>query len=374
MDSARLLELAGWVRDHPLPLFSLLVSRHGRLVFELYTSGIEPDAAHYLMSVTKTVTSALYGIAVHDRNAPPPDTQVADALPADVFPTPSDRERFRSVTLRDVMAMSALDTPDPPRIHTPEATARHRAFLAADNRARFVLAQPVLPHPGVDYLYNDEGPQLVTAALSYRTGQTAFDLAEELLFRPLGFRHEEWMHQDPSGLDNGGYGLRLRPVDMQKLGLLFLRRGAWNGRQLVPAAWVDTSFTPWMRTDPSLARPNYGWFWWTNTYGPGWLTRSASGWKGQFIVVVPEQDLVVTMTACFEDGHEKSTLDLLMKRFVIPAVLPANATPRVASTTITDALRTTLAAVHASDRLAAGIEPRMVPSVAPKERRRPLRR
>ena len=96
---------------------------------------------------------------------------------------------------------------------------------------------------------------LAVGALQYVTGKGALEFAEEALFRPLDFRNYEWMHQDVSGIDNGGYGLRLRPIDMQKFGILYLHHGNWNGKQLISKNWVDSSFEPWNRSRivPSIA-------------------------------------------------------------------------------------------------------------------------
>src|SRR5580698_8158704 len=130
MDSRALLNLATWLRDHPdVPIFSLLVSRNGKLVFELYTGSIDREAAHYLMSTTKAFVAALIGIAIDKKLVAGVDVAIADALPAEAFPSADDRERFRRVTLADVLGMSALDTPDPPRVSTPDAVARQHAFV-----------------------------------------------------------------------------------------------------------------------------------------------------------------------------------------------------------------------------------------------------
>jgi CubicO group peptidase (beta-lactamase class C family) len=362
MDARPLLDLATWLRDHPeVPVFSVLVSRNGKVVFELYTGGIERDAAHYLMSTTKSVVGALIGIAIDKGLVPGPDAAIADALPADAFPSPEDRERFRRVTIRDLLGMSALDTPDPPRVHTPEAVARQHAFVAAPNRTRFALGQPIVPEPGTTFLYTDEGPAIATGILTYAAHEPVLRFAEDHLFGPLGFEHHEWMHDDPAGIANGGYGLRLRPIDMQKLGVLYLHGGAWNGRQLVPRAWVERSFSPWIRSSPRERAPNYGWYWWAESYGTGWDAHVASGWKGQRIIVLPAQQLVVTMTAYVEDGTEHALAARIVEDYIVPAVAHG------ASPGDPAALARVLDDLHRQPmRGPAHPEPRMIPSIEPK--------
>lgn len=197
--------------------------------------------------------------------------------------------------------MSALDALEPPHSFTEDAVERGRQANTVENRARFALTQKLLSEAGKSYQYNDLTPQIAIAMIQVSSGKSAMDFADETLFGPLGFKNAEWMHQDRAGFDMGSYGLRLRPIDMQKFGNLFLNGGAWNGRQLVSRAWVERSFQPWMKTAPN--RPvNYGWYWWSGNYGPGWETREAMGWRGQRVVIVPQQRLVVTITGYMEEG------------------------------------------------------------------------
>jgi len=370
--SDELMQLTRWLRDHPEPIFSLLIARHGRLLYELYGPGVDRDDAHYLMSVTKSVLSAAIGVAVDRKWIGSPDQSMTQLLPRRLFPTPGDLTRFEGVTLKRVMGMAALDAPDPPRDRSPEALARGRQYLAAVNRASFALSQPVLK---TGFQYNDGTPALASGVLTAATHQSAFDFAEQALFLPMGFANEEWLHQDASGMDNGGYGLRLRPIDMLKFGQLYLNGGIWDGQTLLSKAWVETSFTPWNTSDPKLERPNYGWYWWTYDFGPGWTARVANGWKGQRIAVIPEQALVLVLTADIEDGSEDEFFKALIIKSVKPAV-ERGATPDggTAAEANAKALTDLLNEVnHAPSRLGEFVEYRMVPSQQRKQERKPLK-
>jgi CubicO group peptidase (beta-lactamase class C family) len=364
---APFLQLATFLRDHPYPVFSILVSRNDKLVFELYTSSLGGDEAHYLMSVTKSVLSALIGIAIDRHLIASTEATIADLLPSDWFPGDGDRARFRALSLAQVMGMSGIDTPDPPLVRTPEATARYQAFWSAPRRVVVALARPLL-HGG--FQYNDSNPTLAVGALAWTTKKSPLAFAEETLFSALGFRNYEWMHQDASGLDNGGYGLRLRPIDMHKFGLLYLHEGSWHGRQVISKAWVAQSFRPWNRSKPDLAQPDYGSFWWARDYGDGWQAHVAIGWKGQRIAVFPAQKIVVTMTACVEDGTDGEFFDQLVTRVLKPALAQGGG----AKPSEPDALTQRLADVRRTPpRYQDFIEYRMVPSVTPKQRRVPLK-
>jgi CubicO group peptidase (beta-lactamase class C family) len=370
LDPHALAKLTEWVRDtSDLPIFSILISRDGKLVYELYTSRLARDDAHYLMSATKSVTSMLVGVAIDAKVLPGAETPIADELPPSLFTSEAGRARFAHVTMKDVLGMSALDAQVPPHEHSLEAAARQRAFLASDNRTRFALTQALLPEPGVSFEYTDITPYLASAAVAYAAHETLFDFAETRLFGPLEFRNEEWMHEDAAGIDNGAYGLRLRPIDMQKLGVLLLDHGRWNGRQLLSESWIAQSFTPWIRSKPQLLEPNYGWYFWTSHYGP-WTARVADGWKGQRIAVVPSERLVVTMTGAIEhDQNEAGVFRLIMERFVVPAVM---ASPLPADAEADAHERALLEGVRAANRIVPDIEPRMIPSAERKERRHGL--
>lgn len=369
VEPAKLALLAEWVlQATDVPIFSILVSRKGKLVFELYTSKLDRDDAHYVMSATKSFTSCLVGIAIDRGLLAGPEESVADALPRDLFASDGERERFRGVTLKDVLAMSALDAQVPPHELGPEARARQRAFLASDNRVRFALTQRLLPEPGVSFQYTDVTPLIAIGAVEYAARESGFEFAKEALFGPLGFRNEEWMHSDESGTDNGAYGLRVRPIDMQKLGLLYLNRGSWNGRRVVSEKWIDTSFTPWIRSKDTLRTPNYGWYWWARRFGAS-TAHVANGWKGQRIAVVPDRELVVTMTGAIEpNAREDEVFRHVMEDFVVPALAPGPLPPQPEA----DArLAADLRDVNdKAMRVGGGMEARMIPSREPKERHR----
>jgi CubicO group peptidase (beta-lactamase class C family) len=365
-----LTQMTNWVQTNPSPIFSILISRHGKLVYELYTSQLTRDHAHYLMSVTKSFLSSLVGIALDQGLIGAPDESIGKSLPRVWFKSDADQSRMQPLTLKDVMGMSALDCPDPPRDTSPASEQRQAEFLSAPNRASVALDRPLLATMGSGFQYNDENPQIASGVLAAASGQAPFDFANRYLFGPLGFQHQEWMHQDTLGNDMGGYGLRLRPIDLQKFGNLFLNQGTWQGKRLISSAWVQTSFTPWNKSVPTAMGPDYGWFWWRFPNQLKWAVKMANGWRGQRIFVLPDQELVVTITADIEDGSEVATIARLMNTWILPAVQSA---PLPVSTDAENQLAELMAQVRAgSPRWAKTTEPRMIPSVAPKGKRLPF--
>jgi CubicO group peptidase (beta-lactamase class C family) len=148
---------------------------------------------------------------------------------------------------------------------------------------------------------------------------------------------------------------------------LFLRGGAWEGRQHVPRGWVTTAFSPWIKSDPSESTPNYGWYWWTRTFAPHWTGHLAVGWKGQRIGVFPEQNVVVTMTGLEQDPNEPLFAQIV-QRYVIPAVSGRAGQPPQPDPSLRQTLHDVLEQVRTgASRIPANAEARMVPSIARKE-------
>ncbi len=372
VDPRGLVNLTKWVRDQDTPIFSVLISRHGKLVFELYTSRLGRNEAHYMMSVTKSFTSALVGIAIDQKLLRGDDESLAEALPKNAFATPGDVERFRPVTIKDVLGMSALDAPVFPHQKDEFARARNKGFVAARNKLIFALSQNILDEPGKSFLYTDVTPVLATGMIELAAHETAFDFAKKNLFDPLGFKNEEWMHEDAAGIDNGAYGLRVRPIDMQKFGVLYLRHGKWNDTQVISDAWTRASFTPWIRSEDTphdSNELNYGSYWWQQHFS-GTTAHVANGWKGQRIAVVPDQDLVVTMTAAIQDGSEEKIFADLMKMFVVPSLKSA---PIASDANVDAELHALLDDVRANSmNIHQTLEKRMVPTIALHDKRHPL--
>jgi tRNA A-37 threonylcarbamoyl transferase component Bud32 len=376
VDARPLLRLAEWIETEKLPLYSLLISKDGVVVFELYTSSLTREEAHYVMGATGAVVSALTGIAIDKHVLRSPETPVSDALPPELFPNGAARENFRRVTVRDVLGMSALDAPIPPQDSSEAAKERQRQFLASPNRVEFALSQPLLPDPGTSYQGNAISGQIATGILEYATRTTTLELAEKWLFGPMGFAHYEWMHQDKAGIDNGEYGLRLRPVDMQKFGLLFLSGGVYGGERLVSSDWVLRSFSPSIKSSPSQKEPNFGLHWWRVDYGPArdegghkWTAHIAEGWKGQRIAVFPDSRVVVSMTGVIEPPEDEGTIfRRVVRDYVIPAVDGTGASPARPDPSLRTALAQKLEEVRKLPLpFKRPPEARMVPSIEPHE-------
>jgi serine/threonine-protein kinase len=377
MNARPLVRLAHWVESERLPLLSLLISRNGVVVFELYTFGVEREDAHYTMGATAALTSALVGVLVDRHLIGGPEASVADVLPEALFPDADARRRFRGVTVRNVLDMSALDAPVPPEEHTPEAVERGRRFVASTDRVRFALGQPLLDAPGTSFRISEITPEIAIGMIRGASKTTALEFAETSLFGPMDFKNYEWMYRDAAGNDMGGYGLRLRPIDMQKLGILYLREGAWGGRRLLSSDWVRRSFIPTVKRNRDHRAPDYGAYWTSLDFGVlpsrggtqagrAWVGHAALGWKGQRIAVFPEAGVVVTMTGVIEPPDDETAIFArVIRDFVMPAVDAAPVGDALPSAALRDSLDRVRAA--APSPVKEPREARLVPGVLPKE-------
>jgi len=298
MDGERLDAMLAKIRAAKLPIDSVTVVRHGYVVvdarFGRFASGRlgEPYASgrlHELQSATKSVSSMLLGIALRKSGATVRTTLVKLADAADYVPENIDA-RKRAMTLEDLLTMqSGLAWKESGYAYEPGSGNDVVAMLAADNWTKYVVDRPMAATPGTTFVYDTGTSHLVSGAITLLTRRTAAALAATDLFGPLGIRETKWLLA-PEGVNSGGFGLLLKPRDLAKLAFLYLHRGDWNGRQVVPAGWVEQSTTDQVAD----AEHEYGYLWWLDR-ADGYAYMA--GLYGQLAVVAPGKDLVVVITA-----------------------------------------------------------------------------
>ena len=335
LDAAMLDEAAALIRDGTYPhVHSLLVVKDGKLAFEEYFRGdawspadgqaqgeaVEFDAGtlHYMASVTKSVTSALVGIAI-DRGA----IGGVDVKLSSLFPEYAGLQEGGkgALTLEHLLTMtSGLAWNENELPYTDPTNDFVRLYRAPDPVA-YVLDRPLEGAPGQAWNYNGGTVDLLGAAVARATGQGLDAFAEEHLFGPLGIDDYRWDFVRPDLIDAAG-GLHLRPRDMARLGLLYLDGGEWNGRRVVPREWVETS------TQPHASVPGggeYGYLWWARTFeldGGAVEAFAAIGWGGQWIIIFPELDMVAVFTGGNYVGEDP--VEQIVARHLLPAVEELN--------------------------------------------------
>lgn len=371
LDSARLARMTRFIEATPERVFSVMIARHGHLVYEMLAGDLPRDAAHYLMSVTKSVTSAMVGVAVDRGLIASEDQTLGELLPAGLFGSAENLADKAGMTLRQVLNMSALDVPHIVGNTDPRARALYAGWVDADNRVRYALAQPRVRRPMNVMDYTDLDCSLANGVIHYRSGKTGLEFANEHLFSRMGFRNQEWMGQDPAGIELGGYGLRLRPIDMLKFGQLHLQRGLWGGARLLSSGWIDKAYVSQIapRSGARKYFSGYSNYWWHGRHRGSPKNITANGWKGQRISIFPESGLVVTMTGVIE-RDENGFYDQLVSDHVLGA-LRGDALRDDAGAF--GELQAALGRMRGKDLALESVEPRMRPEAKNKTGRRPWR-
>jgi CubicO group peptidase (beta-lactamase class C family) len=321
---------------------SMLVIRHGRVAFERrYTHDYhalfvgkgapwiynyyDPDwhpfykdtALHTLQSVSKSVTSALIGIAIGRGEIA--DVNVAVMPYFTTFHAAPDPRRDR-MRLWDVLTMTTGIRWDEFTADYTDIKNNCAQMEASEDWVQYVLDQPMAAEPGVTFVYNSGATELLSYVLRKATGKDVADYARERLFGPLGIRSFAWKHT-PRGLADTEGGLYLEPRDLAKFGYLYLHEGRWDGRQIVPAEWVRQS-TRWL-VDTGWRVPGYGFKWWVlsrpgDTGAGTHEAYAAIGYGGQYLIVVPQLDLLAVFTAW--NIYDERSLDV---RVALARVLAA---------------------------------------------------
>jgi len=299
------------IADQMPRLRSLLVSQNDQLIVEKYFNGQDARRKANVKSVSKSIMSALVGIAIergHIANLDEPISTHFGPLIPDYTGTPKER-----ITVGNLLSMQAgLET---------TSFYNYGKWVQSDDWVRFALDQPLQVEPGTKLQYSTGNTHLLSAILTQATGKTTLAFAREVLGRPLGFELAAWP-QDPNGIYFGGNNMELTPRQMLAFGQLYLNEGRSNGSQVIPAAWIETSFTPLAESAREEGR-FYGYGWWMREMA-GYQATFAWGYGGQFILLVPKLDLVVVTTSSSLPGsdrraHIRSLYQLLEDQVIQPA-------------------------------------------------------
>ncbi|WP_235034261.1 serine hydrolase domain-containing protein [Roseiconus lacunae] len=297
-------------------MHSFMLVRHGKVVAECWWAPEAADKPHILWSLSKSFTSTAVGLAAEEGRLDI-DDPVLKFFPDEAPANPSDH--LKAMRVRDLLTMTAGHDPLP-------------RLAEEDHWVKKFLETPVPNQPGTKFLYNTPATYMQSAIVQKVTGQTVRDYLMPRLFEPLGIDEPTW-DASPQGISIGGYGLYLKTEDIAKFGQLYLQRGRYNGKQLVPADWIKlaTSKQTENADAPSGRNPDwrqgYGFQFWRCRHG----VYRGDGKDGQFCVVMPKFDAVVVMTANSRDlqGQLALVWEHLLPAFE-SAPLPENEAAREA--------------------------------------------
>jgi CubicO group peptidase (beta-lactamase class C family) len=269
-------------------LHSLMVLRHGQVVAEGWWSPYQRDDPHVLFSLSKSFTSTGVGLAIAEGRLSLDDT-VLSFFPEDAPASPS--ENLKAMRVRDLLAMSTG--------HHSEDIAAFSYSSTDPTPTRAFLSLPVAHKPGTHFVYNTPASYMLSAIVQKVSGTPLVDYLRPRLFEPLGIRNPKW-DATPQGVSYGGFGLSVTTEDIARFGQLYLQKGEWNGRPLLPAEWVARATSRQVSNGSNPASD------WEQGYGyQFWRCRHdvyrGDGAFGQFCVVMPEEDAVVAITSGTSD-------------------------------------------------------------------------
>lgn len=307
---------------HP-QVHALLVARHGKLVFESYFHGYSREQAHDTRSFGKSFASLLVGMAIDHGAKLSAQTPVLPLFPEYQKLDHVDKAK-RAITVGNLMSMSSGLACDDDSGNSPGAEDKMQGQQDDRDWYRYTLNLPMVQAPGTDKaVYCSAGINLLGGVVRNATGRPLTELFRDWIAGPMQMRgyHLNLMPDDNAYLAGG---LHLRPRDMLKLGQLYLDGGVWHGQRMVDSKWIDASVARHTTFGPNH---DYGYAWHLHTFrvqNHDYRAYAAEGNGGQFVIVVPELDLAVAITAgSYGEFSTWYQLQDLVTDYIIPAALPA---------------------------------------------------
>ncbi|MFH1635190.1 MAG: serine hydrolase [Chloroflexota bacterium] len=291
------------VEQHIQSLHSFMLLRHGVVVAEGWWHPYRPESPHMLFSLSKSFTSTAVGLAVSEGFL-----SVEDPL-LKFFPDETPKKISANLAAMQVRHLLSMTTG-----HHTDTTEQ---IMRARNPFKAFLKLPVEHEPGTYFVYNSGASFMLAAIVQKLTGQTLVEYLTPRLFEPLGIEDAVW-DSHPNGVNFGGWGLNIKTEDIARFGQLYLQKGQWQGRQLIPAAWVEAATAKQVSNGPD-ENPD-----WEQGYGyQFWRCQPASIYRGdgafgQFCIVMPEQDAVLAITAGV--AEMQPILNLVWKK-ILPGML-----------------------------------------------------
>ena len=313
MDSGLLSAMLEEILEKNYEIDSVTVVRNGYMVVDVSIHPFRSTSTHNIYSCTKSVVSALVGIAI--------DQGYIEGLQQPVlsfFPqrTIANRDTNKeAMTLEHLLTMTTGFRCQDSYLYRWSGLNQMRE---SEDWVQFVLDLSMEGEPGERFEYCNGASHLLSGIIQDTTGMSANDYAVEHLFGPLGISDVDWS-SSPQGISVGYSELRMRPQDMAKIGFLYLNEGRWDGEQIVPSEWVVSSTSQFIS---ATLEDGYGYQWWVDDSG----MYLALGYRGQFIYVIPEKEMVVVFTSSLED-NDFYVPQTLLNEFIIPAAVTASTLP-----------------------------------------------
>ncbi len=314
MDSGYLVKLLNDIQSNDMNVHSIIIIRHGYVVMEAYAEPFGKDVLHTLHSGTKSFTSSLVGIAIREGYIKSLDQKVVDIFSDQKIKNMDDNKR--QITIEHLLTMSS-------GIEWGIWDSNIDDYMKSISWTQYFLDLPVKKQPGEFFNYNSGGVNLLMAIIQKTSGIENRWFADKFLFKPIGITNYYWQ-MDSQGVYIGGWGLAMTPMEMARFGYLYLKKGNWNGKQVVPSDWVLKSMTEHIKVSMgAIPDQGYGFLWWGLPFGG----FTADGYCGQQIMVVPERDMVVVITASIDNKIHWQILSNLTEEYINKSIVSSGSIP-----------------------------------------------
>jgi len=338
LDSVQLIEMADYLESrYEHQIHSIVIVKNDKLVFEKYFEGYlysddppgshgnfilyDRETDHYLASVSKSVTSVIFGAAVKAGYLAKVDTLLVDVLP--------DYEDIlvgekADITLEHLLCMSSGLSWDEWSTSYEDPANDVVAMFNEDDPVEYILSKPMISSPGDEFHYNSGGTNVLGAVIEKETGMSLLDFANESLFEPLNVQGGLW-EKMASGYYFASGGLFLRPRELTKIGYLFLNDGYWDDTQIITEEWINGSIAPHIQTDDLIPRSDsYGYQWWIMDFYANDQTYEcfcAAGWGDQYMFIFPDQEMIITINSGNYSGAVNMSIFAFVEEHILPGLL-----------------------------------------------------
>lgn len=295
---------------------SLVIYYQDTIIKESFYGTGAADVRHDVRSVTKSVSSILIGIAIDKGYLSSVDQTLGEFIDTLVYTiTPVEC----AIKIRHLLTMTGGFEWD-----ETTSVSGYNNWITAENQVQYLLDKPMAHEPGTFFTYNSAASHLLSLIITKVSGMNTRDFALQYLFQPLGIQEIEW-ETDKQGIYNGGAGMEITPHDMIKIGKLILNQGVYNGKTILSRDYINEAILSKISADSFVPfSSGYGYCWWTGQSVKG-NYAFANGYGGQFIVVVPDLNLIVVATNIWSGvgstvANEQwyRTLDLIINK-ILPA-------------------------------------------------------
>lgn len=319
VDTTLIYKAFGQILNRENKIHSVLLIKNDQLIFEEYFNGHLKDLPHDLRSTTKSIRSILMGIAIDQGFIDDIDDPISKYL-NNLVPNKNLDERKRNISIKNLLTMSSgLDCND----WDKKSKGQEDKVYRKKDWLQYTLDLPMIHDPGTVSNYCSMGAILIAEIIGQSSGMTIDKFAEKYLFNPLGITNVSWGHTSNKTVIPAAKRLYMTSRDLAKIGQLILGKGAWNGKQIVTAKWVLESTTP----KTKITGIDYCYFWWNIPFkikDKVFIAKTATGNGGQYIIVIPELDMVAVFTGGAYNSQEDKLPFAILNDIFLPTFSTEN--------------------------------------------------